>query len=195
MSGFQFYKDASGRVPTAGFGDIDKQFWGALNCSLNLIPTEAMNFIDNAAYQSGTAPRLPDGRFKFMEWSLHPDWHRHDTDWRAWIPLPPFSPEDRLWFFDWDVLELEVETNTFQKKVLMQEKYMSHLMDAVAAIEDVMKRPPFTPYHPHPRPFDYSILSAGYDSLDDIALALGDARRHMVDCLGFFNWLEETSPL
>ncbi|KAJ7159407.1 hypothetical protein C8R46DRAFT_906505, partial [Mycena filopes] len=87
MSGFHFYKDASGRVPITEFGDIGKQFWGALNCSLSLVPKEAMRFIDNASYHSLNTARETNGLFKEMEWSLFPDWHRHDHDWRAWIPL------------------------------------------------------------------------------------------------------------
>jgi len=79
-------------VPTVEFHAIGEDSWMALNASLTLISTGAMDYRTQEADEHHATG--PTGVFLEMEWALDMDWYDHDASWRPFIPLRPSDPSE-----------------------------------------------------------------------------------------------------
>ena len=55
-------------------------------------------------------------------------------------------------------------------------------------MEAITSNPPFVSGTPHPTKFNYLPLSAAWDSKQGATSLMNDAKRHVLEYLGFINW-------
>ncbi|KAK7035664.1 hypothetical protein R3P38DRAFT_2517889 [Favolaschia claudopus] len=190
MAATYLFSDDNGRIPDSTIQTIDGVPWVGLNCSLDILPGGAMSFINRFSYHTGTAALKDNGCYESMEYSLRPDWHQHDLDFRAWIPVKPSPSFDDPWFLQPDQEEF-LSFNAHQVYVVKEqwrERMKKDLGEAAYAVQDILSRAPFTNRQPRPGGFHAERLHGSRSVKKDAMALVAGARRAMLDYLGFFNW-------
>ncbi|KAK7045041.1 hypothetical protein R3P38DRAFT_2442814, partial [Favolaschia claudopus] len=190
MAATYLFSDESGRIPDSDLRTVDDVPWVGLNCSLDLLPAGAMNCINRFNYHAGSAQLTDNGCYASMEFSLYPDWHHHDTDFRAWIPIKSNPAFDDPWFLQPDQEEfLSYNAHgVYVVKEQWREKFKKDLNEAAYAAQDILSRAPFTNRQPRPSGFNLERLHSSRTLKKDAMALVATARRAMLDYLGFFNW-------
>ncbi|KAJ6463046.1 hypothetical protein C8R47DRAFT_1225309 [Mycena vitilis] len=129
-----------------------------------------------------------------MEWSLLPDWHHHDRDYRAWMPVSRQPRFDDPWFLQTKQEGILV-TSAFDTYIIAESwrgRMIEDLQRANTAVKDISCRPPFTGFHPRPPSFDVEALYKGRISEKEARALVASARRNMLENLGFLAWRKAT---
>ncbi|KAJ6494650.1 hypothetical protein C8R47DRAFT_1265822 [Mycena vitilis] len=188
------YSNESGEVPVPEIGVVEGTTWVALNAPLKSLPAKAMTYIHSVQHHPGNAALEDNGLFQEMEWSTHPDWWRHDHDYRAWIPILPCIRSSDPWYLQkhQDAVILRVNDGKYYVEEAWRKIVVEDLTAAADGVRDIVSRPPFTSFHPRPVAFRMDALKEPRKTEKEARAVLSAARRNMLEHLAFFSWRTST---
>ncbi|KAJ6504298.1 hypothetical protein C8R47DRAFT_1210364 [Mycena vitilis] len=188
------YSDGSGIVPLSDVQEVKGTTWVALNCSMDLLPPGAIHYINSVDHRTISSKVKENGLWQEMEWSLYPDWHRHDLDYRAWMPVLASPRTDDPWYLQTDPSSMIVTPfpGTYKLSDTWRTRVTTDLQVATASVYDVTSRPPFSGHHPRPPVFDFEVLDKNCGTEKEARVMAAAARRNMLDHIAFLNWRTST---
>ncbi|KAK7018472.1 hypothetical protein R3P38DRAFT_3200841 [Favolaschia claudopus] len=192
MSGM-FYVDARGKIPDPDIREMKEVVWVGLNCSLDLVPPKAWDYINRFSYHSHTASTNSEGWFEDMEYAWRPDWDQHDRFFRAWIPVIKGGPDELkgLWYMSRLLNSRRVAPNPQDKWLIpnpLRENIVADLKLAETIVEGIASKSPFFGKVPRPPPFYYDSLYRTRETQKEACSLLASAVRSMLEHLGFIYW-------
>ncbi|KAJ7449715.1 hypothetical protein B0H11DRAFT_1928496 [Mycena galericulata] len=187
-----------GEIPESEVRMVDDVTWVGLNCSVDLLPPNAMHYINTFSYHTQAADFEENGLFTNMEYSLSPDWDQHDRSFRAWIPVVRSREvnDKDPWFLQIKDGGKIVGINAFQKWYIPENHravILQNLRDMEGAVSDICSKAPFHGKQPRPSSFYYDGLLKARGSAKEACQVLMTARRTMLEYLGFCYWRSSTA--
>lgn len=172
-------------LPT--FHDSSDIMWGSLQGNGEVVIAGAWDYKDTPEY-----PRLgPLGLHPERDWAFSATWYRRDEHWRAYIPKFSDIP-DTEWFADKDLEVDRLEYDHQGPAYVLPDEWIkeckAEISTALACCRDLRDsraelRNTFVPIH-----FSCDRLLSKFRSTDDVEAEAADAKRCMVDALGYISW-------
>ncbi|KAJ7252434.1 hypothetical protein B0H12DRAFT_1018054 [Mycena haematopus] len=174
----------------------DEEFsneWIGLFKSCTHVPADALSLVDNRHYHDEDRPKDDFGRFERIEWMDQPDWFRHETPTRGWIPLAKEDDTRRgAWAAQTKVLmalggpdengrwRLAEQDRELVKSDL---EYFRNLMDEVLGSSSLLDEDTIIP-----ELFEVERVDEEFDLQHDVHCMVADARRAVGEIKGFLSW-------
>ncbi|KAK7053879.1 hypothetical protein R3P38DRAFT_3171218 [Favolaschia claudopus] len=174
--------------------------WVGINGVCSNIPSNALDYSARLHYQDQYSAMDEFGRYLTIEWADQPDWYNLRYHARGWIPL---AKEDDLkrgaWARStrthlelegpdangqWAIAEAdrrEVEADLRFFRSLLEDLGESPLMDLEAHIQV-------------PTLFEYNRLGSAHNSQSEVHELVMEARRSMLEHMGWISWWTESIP-
>ncbi|KAJ7602213.1 hypothetical protein DFH06DRAFT_1351548 [Mycena polygramma] len=163
----------------------------AYNCAADKIPANAWSTVDKVWYFSTRVLTKANGFAQEMEWAKEMDWHRPDRDWVSWIPVVGDVDAPDLPWYHSENDESVIKKTQYGRYLLESELRDAYLVDLnkgwelVHLISQLPQLPPNLP-----RPIEHSSkdLYLAKDSPKEVMEVLANAKRKMLEYLGWVNW-------
>ncbi|KAJ7186968.1 hypothetical protein C8R46DRAFT_1206950 [Mycena filopes] len=187
---------AMNRIPVNPDNEFSLE-WVGVNKTCLAIPDGAPDRIDDHHYQEASCPVDEYGRYRSIEWADQPDWYRSNTHWRCFIPLERSGdlrrgawakqtksrlPVDLLSNGKWALTELTAES--VEADITLFREYLEEVCSSDLYDEETEA----------PALFDVDRVGAQYDTELDVHSMVMDARRAVLDTLGFIAWWTSAVP-
>ncbi|KAK7053884.1 hypothetical protein R3P38DRAFT_2501522 [Favolaschia claudopus] len=192
-----FYGDGRGRIPDSDIRELKEVVWVGLNCSLDLLPANAWDYVNRYSYHTHTVAINQEGWFENMEYAHRPDWEQHDRSFRAWIPVLKGGSEDGkdLWYMNRLLNSRRVVPNPQDKWIIpnpLRDSIIADLRLAETVVAGIVSKAPFFGRIPKPQPFYYDSLHNARETQKEACVLLASAVRCMLEHLGFIFWRTST---
>ena len=191
MSSANFYLDKDDRAPEVSLFNHDWTDWIGLNADTKKVPLGAQNWKDLTAVDWDSVEVTPSGRYAELEWTMHPDWYRHDTHWRGFGPtrVDSIPSVGSPWYLDMDtpVAYCAVEGG-FSFAEHQRSNAANDLTFLDSCLGEIIATKRFVDNSPVPPPYDRERLSATFHSITTLQKEGAAAKRAAWDRLAFLTW-------
>lgn len=140
----------------------------------------------------------PMGTLLGVEWALEPDWYYRVLHWHAWIPI---DWEGRItpWYHRFNQsVEPEIVREGSTMKYRLKDEWIKQaridIRDVHECCRIIREKTPYPNVGSLPAHFSFDRLLDYFDSARDAEIVATDARRAVVDGLGFLGWWCESQP-
>ncbi|EDQ98880.1 uncharacterized protein LACBIDRAFT_335573 [Laccaria bicolor S238N-H82] len=191
MSSANFYLDKGDRAPEVYLFNHDWADWIGLNTDTRKIPLGARNWKDLTAVDWDSVEVTPSGKYADLEWTLHPDWCRHDTHWRGFglTRVDTIPSVGSPWYFDMDT---PVAYCAMEGGFSFAEQQRSNAANDLtffdSCLEEIVATKRFVNDSPVPPPFNRDCLTATFHSIIALQKEGAAAKRAAWDRLVFLTW-------
>lgn len=133
----------------------------------------------------------PSGRYTELEWTMHPDWYRHDTHWRGFGPtrVDSIPSIGSPWYLDMDT---PVAYCTVKGRFSFTEHQRGNVTNDLTffdgCLTEIIATKHFVNNSPIPPPYDRERLAATFHSIIALQKEGAAAKRAAWDRLAFLTW-------
>lgn len=191
MSSANFYLDKSGRAPEVSLFNHDWADWIGLNADTRQVPPGARGWKDLTSMDWDLIEVTPSGRYTELEWTMHPDWYRHDTHWRGFGPtrVDSIPSIGSPWYLDMDtpVAYCAVEGG-FSFAEHQRGNVTNDLTFFDGCLNEIIATKHFVNNLPVPPPYNRERLAATFHSVIALQREGAAAKRAAWDRLAFLTW-------
>jgi len=191
MVSANFYLDEDGRAPEVSLYNQDWADWVRLNADMRKIPSEARAWKDIMSIDWDTVEVTPSGRYVDLEWSIHPDWYRHETHWHGFSPTrtAKIPSVESPWYLDMDT---PVAYCTVQGGYSFVDRQWGNadndLIFLDNCLEEIVATKQFLSKSPVPPPYDREWLYKTFHSIILLQKEGAAAKRAAWDRVAFLAW-------
>ncbi|KAF8064832.1 hypothetical protein FPV67DRAFT_1419452 [Lyophyllum atratum] len=191
------YSDSNNRVVSFEERKIDDDLWIGLNGVTELIPKEAAAYHGKALDPHGSNALIrPDGTFFDMEWADSPGWFHLEKHYHAWIPIADKKKLSTPWYYrlnhTGEIRDFHEGSATFEpssQSTMVSDLY--RFSEYFRGAADLARESGAVHI---PTPFDPPRVHEIFDSRAIAVKTNVEAKRSILECLGFINWRRSCFP-